>query len=235
MATSILVVDRDRQTRESIAESMRPYLVHVLETGDCSEALRLATRSVELALVDTDVIPLSKYWSIRGRRAPSLIVTTSDCSFALAVEALRGGAVDVFERPISVEPIVARITATLESRIASPHYLGRRLDKYVRDNCAQQDMSLSRLSRSFGISNGYASLLLRDGSWGGFRTRLAHHRVKQAKRLLMTTNEPLYTIADRCGFSSASRLSETFGRFVGVTPKRYRELSADSVWEEESG
>lgn len=225
MASAILLADRDQVWREAVATRLRPYLVHVHTASSQESALSvIGHSSLDLVVLDTEICTVEVFASTakRGKR-PSLIVTTSCQEYSMALAALRARAIDILHRPVRVSEMVERVTLALEALVASPHYLGRRLDRYIRDNCAMRELTLSRLSDAFGISNSYASTLLRSGHWNGFRSRLAYHRVSRARQLLAGTREPLYLIAEECGFASASRLSETFARIVGVAPRKYRE------------
>lgn len=231
MACSILIIDRDPCWTEEVAKAFLPYLTRVHSASSVITAITILRASVlELVILDVGTVPLDRYnANLCRRRRPGLIVTTSDRSYDLAVDALRAGASDILERPVPPRMMVGRATVELETRIASPHYLGRRLDKFLRENHKCHNLSLSKLSSAFGISESYASLLLREEPWRGFRARLAYHRVFQAKRLLTETDEPLYQIAEECGFSSPSRLSEIFSRLVGVGPKRFRQRKATAL------
>ncbi len=220
----MLIVDRDKNWVSSVAQAFVPYLVHVRQASARAEAIdAIQGATHEMVVLDVGVLPLDVYrQGIHRRKRPGLIVTTDKEDFATAVDALRVGALDVLTRPVCPDGLINRVGLELESRMSSPHYLGRRLDRYLQDNHQRRDLDLPRLSTEFGISESYASLLLRHGTWGGFRRRLAFHRIARAKRMLHSTNEPLYLIAEACGFASPSRLSETFLRFVGVSPKKFR-------------
>jgi AraC-like DNA-binding protein len=47
-------------------------------------------------------------------------------------------------------------------------------------------------------------------------------RIERAKTLLGTTDHNIASIAQRVGFTSQAKLSESFGKIVGVTPTAYR-------------
>jgi AraC-like DNA-binding protein len=64
-----------------------------------------------------------------------------------------------------------------------------------------------RMRRVFGISP--TQYLLRE-------------RVDRAARLLAGTDEPIATVAARCGFYDQAQLTRHFGRFIGLTPAQYR-------------
>jgi len=51
-------------------------------------------------------------------------------------------------------------------------------------------------------------------------------RIVQARQLLLATNLPLKSIAERCGFAASSRLIEAFRRESGCTPSAYRVRTA---------
>jgi PAS domain S-box-containing protein len=69
------------------------------------------------------------------------------------------------------------------------------------------DQLQRRMRRVFGISP--TQYLLRE-------------RVDRAARLLAGTDEPIATVAARCGFYDQAQLTRHFGRFIGLTPAQYR-------------
>ncbi len=52
---------------------------------------------------------------------------------------------------------------------------------------------------------------------------LANIRLEEARRLLTTSDCPLKTIAEKCGFPSVARLNSYFTKAYGITPTQYRE------------
>ena len=51
---------------------------------------------------------------------------------------------------------------------------------------------------------------------------LLSQRILLAQRLLETTDEPIETVAQRCGFGSAGALRQHFTRAVSASPQAYR-------------
>lgn len=51
---------------------------------------------------------------------------------------------------------------------------------------------------------------------------LTHQRVMLARRMLEEGDDPIDTVASRCGFGAGAMLRHHFGRIVGVSPAAYR-------------
>jgi transcriptional regulator GlxA family with amidase domain len=58
---------------------------------------------------------------------------------------------------------------------------------------------------------------------------LTHQRVLLARRMLEEGDDPVETVAARCGFGTAAMLRHHFGRVVGVSPAAYRRAFRPAV------
>ena len=105
------------------------------------------------------------------------------------------------------DPILAKAIAAIHESV------GRRLS--VGDLLRQVPVSRISLERRF------RRFLDRTPAQEIRRVRIA-----QARQLLMATDLPLKSIAERCGFAAASRLIEAFRRETGCTPSAYRARTA---------
>lgn len=91
----------------------------------------------------------------------------------------------------------------------------------VRQLLADADADLPRVARAVALSS--RSLQRRLGELGtAFSLEVRRARIERAKRLLVTTDEKLATVAARVGFSSASTFAEAFARDVGEPPSAWR-------------
>lgn len=224
MSCAVLIVDRDETLTRQLIESLRPFLVQVHAANQREDALRLVSRRrLDAVVIDEKVLSVSEYIAKRSIRSTPFLVTTDRRDYSMLLASLRARASDVLERPIDPKRLAQAVAGVLGDRVASPHYLSRKIDAYVRENC-DKSLSLELVAERFGISRNYVSSLLRQGGWRGFTSRLAHHRIKRAKRLMVATDSPLYEIAEKSGFATPSRLSETFVRLTGQTPKKYRQV-----------
>lgn len=58
---------------------------------------------------------------------------------------------------------------------------------------------------------------------------LTHQRVLMARRMLEEGDDPIDTVASRCGFGTGAMLRHHFGRIVGVSPASYRRTFRPAV------
>jgi LacI family transcriptional regulator len=101
------------------------------------------------------------------------------------------------------DPVLARVIAAIHESAGSPLSVGDLL----------QQVPVSRIS----LERRFRRYLDRTPAQEIRRVRIA-----QARQLLMATDLPLKSIAERCGFAAASRLIEAFRRETGSTPSAYR-------------
>jgi transcriptional regulator GlxA family with amidase domain len=107
-------------------------------------------------------------------------------------------------------PIRVRAADTLAPLLDD---LAGALDKeYSIDELAARcNMSTRTFARRFRAETGTTPYL-----W------LTHQRVLLARRMLEEGDDPVDTVAQRCGFGSGAMLRHHFGRIVGVSPASYR-------------
>lgn len=98
--------------------------------------------------------------------------------------------------------------------------------EYIDANYANPDLSLAHLGGLFGLSPKSVSHLFKEQSGVNFVDYLARVRMEQAKRLLLTSDEPIPGVAARVGYVHAVSFNRMFKKVVGITPgefrKRYR-------------
>jgi LacI family transcriptional regulator len=122
--------------------------------------------------------------------------------------------------PILVHPleVVARGSSSYEA-VSDP--IVRRAMQYlvgqvstilsVEEWASKIGVSRRVLERHFTVALGRSPLAM-----------IQYERVERAKNLLSSTDLPIATIAERCGFQSNERLSVNFKDLVGVPPSSYR-------------
>lgn len=73
-----------------------------------------------------------------------------------------------------------------------------------------------------GYSPSYFSRIFKEEMGMTFKESLNEMRVERSKTLLLTTTEPVSTIASIAGFNDQSYFCKTFRRSTGVTPDKFR-------------
>lgn len=105
--------------------------------------------------------------------------------------------------------------------VSTSHLIGLAKD-YIRDNLGDATLDLERVSDYIGLSKSYFSRLFHKVENVNFSTYLKQERVKQAKKLLRTTNLKVFEIGERCGFSNARYFSYVFKQVTGEKPVEFQ-------------
>lgn len=118
MAT-ILVVDDEIGIRELLSEILVDE-GYTIRTAASAEAAREARRQARPDLVlldiwmpDTDGISLLKEWAANGQLTMPVVMMSGHASIDSAVEAMRIGALDFLEKPITLQKLLATVKRAL--------------------------------------------------------------------------------------------------------------------------
>lgn len=85
------------------------------------------------------------------------------------------------------------------------------------------DLSLSALADMQNISPGYLSTLFKKEVGQTLTDYVNSRRVEQAARMLRSGALQVQTIAQYCGIPDVNYFSKLFKRYIGVTPKEFRQ------------
>lgn len=86
-----------------------------------------------------------------------------------------------------------------------------------------ENITLTSISKAFGISSGYLSVLFNDYMGQNFIDYLSNLRIQKAKALLKNSDLRIYEIAEKVGYRDAYYFSAAFKKIVGINPTEYRE------------
>ena len=108
--------------------------------------------------------------------------------------------------------------------------IAKRLDKALEvDHLHLNPMiTLPDLARAVGAKPGHLSQTLNQHMGTSFFELINHHRILEAKRLLLTCEDTILDIAYRVGFNSRSSFYKCFRDICGVSPSRYRQENTSS-------
>ena len=92
---------------------------------------------------------------------------------------------------------------------------------YVQRNY-MQDLSLGEIAVSCACSESTLSHLFKEYTNQSVKKYINNLRIKQAEKLLMTSDLPIGNIALLCGFSNTNYFATAFKKQNGISPTQYR-------------
>lgn len=94
------------------------------------------------------------------------------------------------------------------------------INEYIQKNYTR-DISLNDLSKIVYISPSYISTLIKQNFGESFIERITRLRVELAKLLLLSSEDKVYEVAEKVGYSDRRYFSDIFKKYTGLTPKEY--------------
>lgn len=95
---------------------------------------------------------------------------------------------------------------------------------WVNINFSKQ-IDLNAVAREIQLNPSYFSRLFYKETQVHFYEYLSYIRINHACGLLATTREPVYHIAERCGFGSITQFGRVFRKITGQHPLKYRKIT----------
>ncbi len=93
----------------------------------------------------------------------------------------------------------------------------------IIDSDLSANLSLSSLAKTLNITPGYLSTIFKKETKKNLTEYIIGERIQLAQYLIGTTRLQIQTIALHCGIMDVQYFSKVFKRYVGKTPKEYRE------------
>lgn len=93
---------------------------------------------------------------------------------------------------------------------------------FIDLNYSDNNLSLSDLSKTIGISSAYLSALYKKVTGQNINDTITDCRIKRACHLLKETELPLKEISTQCGYSNQYYFSSAFKKKLGMSPSAYR-------------
>lgn len=120
---------------------------------------------------------------------------------------------NVLERVMELVPEPA---SSSQAMVLVKNYIGEHLD---------EDLNRKTLAQVAHLNPDYLSYLFRKHTGETLSRYILKERVRQAKKLLMSTNLPIHEIALQIGFPNISYFSKQFKDLEGQTPLQFRKLA----------
>ncbi|GBE94437.1 AraC family transcriptional regulator [Nostoc cycadae] len=103
----------------------------------------------------------------------------------------------------------------------SPRKL-RQAISYIHENL-ERDLTLAEIAAVVGMSMYHFSRLFKQSTGFAPHQYVLNSRIAKAKKLLSATEKSIEQISEQVGFQSQSHFTNVFRKFMGITPKAYRE------------
>ncbi|GAB6156028.1 hypothetical protein JCM17380_47800 [Desulfosporosinus burensis] len=94
--------------------------------------------------------------------------------------------------------------------------------KYITSNYTR-DIGLSEIAEAISLHKVYLSRLFKHETGDNLVNYIMKVRIEEAKRLILTTDNKLYKIAELVGYNNIQQFSAAFKKITGVTPSEYRD------------
>ena len=85
-----------------------------------------------------------------------------------------------------------------------------------------EKLTLDDVAHAINMSKSYTMRLIKSLYGIGFSKKLTETRLIMAQGLMKDTDDPLYRIAEKCGYNSYDHFSKSFKAHYGMTPEMYR-------------
>jgi len=105
--------------------------------------------------------------------------------------------------------------------LAATDPLVRKALSFVHEHL-RRPIGTVEIAESLAVSRRLLELRFRAQMHSSIREYIIRSRIEEARKLLVSTHEPIETIAALTGFCNAPHFSRTFKRDTGLTPSRYR-------------
>lgn len=109
-------------------------------------------------------------------------------------------------RPATFSPLIERSVEIIEAHFSNP-------------------LSLTKIAEELKVSSNYLSLRFKQEVGKTFSEYLCDKRITQAKKLLASTDLPIASVANECGFPDQNYFSRIFHRAENKTPSEYRNMN----------
>ncbi len=94
---------------------------------------------------------------------------------------------------------------------------------YIAAHYGENDMSVSQVAESVGISEGHLSHHFKKETGSTVMAYLTRYRMAAAMRLLSDCRNKVYEVAAKVGYKDIAYFSSSFKRTVGMTPSEFQD------------
>ncbi|MBB3126134.1 two-component system response regulator YesN [Paenibacillus rhizosphaerae] len=111
------------------------------------------------------------------------------------------------------------------SGLDKSYWIIEKAKKYMDDQF-RMDLKASEVASWLKITPSHFSYIFKQSTGKGFTEYMNEKRINHAKKLLATTHDKVFEIADQAGYNEYKYFVSVFKTYTGMTPKEYRGLMA---------
>jgi len=233
MLYHILIVDDDADFRYEFRELMHEF--NVIEASHGEEALKILKKAHQIDLVILDErLPGTKGTVLLKdvrQVAPEIpvVILTGYSNKDVAVDALRGEAKDIIEKPLNLESIekikhyLLSVRKGEKDRSVSGTKGKIERAKYFIERNHDKKLTLEDVAQEVCLSPKYLSRIFKETTGKGFSDYKLHLRVERAKNLLLETGDNIEEISHKLGYENPESFIRIFREHTGMSPRQFRD------------
>lgn len=229
--TKVLIVDDESPVREAVkllGEWERFGVKVVLEAKNGLEAKALIEQErpavilSDIQMPHCDGIELME-WVHDHASSSKLVVLTGYDEYSYMRRAIQYGSFDYLLKPIDPDVLNDTLSRALAGVMkGSSEDPIAQIGTYIEQHFAEE-LSLQGMSERFYLSREYISRRFKQQYGLNLSEYVLTIRMNEAKRLLETSRQRIYEVAQAVGFSDDKYFRKVFKKQVGVTPNEFRE------------
>ncbi|WP_214814528.1 response regulator [Exiguobacterium sp. s196] len=229
--TKVLIVDDESPVREAVkllGEWERFGVKAVLEAKNGLEAKALIEQErpalilSDIQMPHCDGIELME-WVHDHASFSKLVVLTGYDEYSYMRRAIQYGSFDYLLKPIDPDVLNDTLSRALADVVKeSSEDPIAQIGTYIEQHFAEE-LSLQGMSERFYLSREYISRRFKQQYGVNLSEYVLTIRMNEAKRLLKTSRQRIYEVAQAVGFSDDKYFRKVFKKQVGVTPNEFRE------------
>lgn len=105
----------------------------------------------------------------------------------------------------------------------------REVMNYIQQNYSLPTLTNKSVAEKFNYHPYHLSRIFKEETGKTLHNYITYYRLRVSRNLLITTRFSIDTIADMCGFCSASYYIKTFRPNIGMTPNKYRRSHSNTA------
>lgn len=122
-----------------------------------------------------------------------------------------------------ITTLLIRLSRTTEKsgfEVKAPSFI-QKITEYITENYSTE-ITLDALASRFSVSKSHLSRQFKATTGFGLSEYITIVRIRNAERLVLTTDLSMTEIATKCGFNDSNYFSSVFKKLKGVPPLKFR-------------